>query len=171
MLIKKDTAIRYCAEMIAYWDIKTRFWSQEDRDDAMTDIFVRCCTFLREEALCKPDQINDIWSKSVDYWLSNKEDSMCIKDNGAEAVMEVLRDYGITQIKVLQVVDRESGVIGWYGIEDATGRVFDLVAYDVPEALQKSAEALAKQLYAAFRDWVDQGRPKWYERRNGNAYS
>lgn len=92
---------------------------------------------------------------------------MTREDNGAAAVMDVLRQSGCDEIKIVQVIDRESGVIGWYGIEERTGRVFDLIAYPVPQAREIAPESLARAVFAAYQDWIEAGRPKWWVKMQG----
>ena len=88
-------------------------------------------------------------------------------ENGADAVMDVLRRSGCDDIRIVQVIDHESGVIGWYGIEERTGRVFDLIAYPVPQARKITPESLARAIFAAYLDWIEAGRPKWWIKMQG----
>ena len=84
-------------------------------------------------------------------------------ENGAEAIMRVLHEAGCDEIKVTQVIDHEAGVIALYGWEMSTGRSFALLAYEAPACIKASAEAHARRLYVGFLDWIDAGRPRWYE--------
>lgn len=84
-------------------------------------------------------------------------------ENGAEAIMRVLHEAGCDEIKVTQVIDHEAGVIALYGSEMSTGRIFALLAYEAPAYIKTSAEAHARRLYVDFLDWIDAGRPHWYE--------
>lgn len=88
---------------------------------------------------------------------------MTKSENGAEAIMRVLHEAGCDEIKVTQVIDHEAGVIALYGSEMSTGRIFALLAYETPAYIQTTAEALARCLYVDFLEWIDAGRPRWYE--------
>lgn len=159
--MKKQEAIKMLANRMFEAYKSTEGLSKQERSDAIDDVFI-----LSRKELPEYDamEYTALWSEAADEFLI-KGGAVILskKENGAEAIMSVLHEAGCDDIKVTQVIDHEAGVIALYGSEMATGRIFACLAYETPAYIMTTAEAHARRLYADFLDWIDAGRPRWYE--------
>lgn len=159
--MEKQKAVKMLVDRMFKAYQSTEGLSKQERSDAIDDVFI-----LSRKELPEYDamEYSALWSKAADEFLIKGGAAILSKkENGAEAIMSVLHEAGCDDIKVTQVIDHEAGVIALYGSEMATGRIFACIAYEVSAYLMTAAEAHARRLYADFLDWIDAGRPRWYE--------
>lgn len=84
-------------------------------------------------------------------------------ENDGKSVTGELQAAGIKSIHVVSVVDHESGIVGWYGIENGSGRIFECIAMDADRARRTPALFLARKMFAAYQDWIEGGKRNWWE--------
>lgn len=88
---------------------------------------------------------------------------MTYEENNGVRVTEVLREAGCTEIRCTSVLDPEAGVVCWYGIEESSGRIFEDIVIKVCSAACMPPLMIARNLYVAYLDWLENGRPRRWE--------
>lgn len=84
-------------------------------------------------------------------------------DNNGERVTEILHANGCSDIHCTSVLDSEAGVMCWYGVEDFSGRIFEDIAVKVSSARCMAPILIARNLYASYLEWLENGRPHRWE--------
>lgn len=88
---------------------------------------------------------------------------MTYEQNNGQRVTEELRAAGCKDIRCTSVLDSEAGIMCWYGIEEATGRIFEDISIKVVSARHVTPLMVARNLYASYLEWLENGRPRRWE--------